>query len=107
MTPKELADIRKTDADAAGVYIDRGVIAPEEERGRIARNPESGYGGLDLDIEITNPNLMENDNDEEVSRHDVPDGHHRRRLLLDQDGLAGSRPKVIRRRQLSTTITCF
>lgn len=64
MTPKELADIRKTDADAAGVYIDRGVIAPDEQREVLARDPESGYSGLDLDIEITNPNL-ENDDDEE------------------------------------------
>lgn len=66
MTAKELSDIRKTDAEAAGVYIDRGVIAPEEERERIARNPESGYNGLDLDIEIENPNLEE-DKDEEDS----------------------------------------
>lgn len=65
MTAKELADIRKTDADAAAVYIDRGVIDSSEERGRIARNPESGYSGLDLDIEITNPNLEEDEDEED------------------------------------------
>lgn len=64
MTAKELSDIRKTDADAAAVYIDRGVITNEEERERIARNPESGYSGLELNIEIENPN-METDDDEE------------------------------------------
>ena len=71
MTAKELADIRKTDADAAAVYIDRGVIDNSEERGRIARNPESGYSGLDLDIEIENPNMETDDNEEDSANADA------------------------------------
>lgn len=55
MTPKELADIRKTNADAAGAYIDRGVIDSQEERERLARDPESGYQGLDINKEIEAP----------------------------------------------------
>jgi phage-related protein (TIGR01555 family) len=61
MTPKELAEIRTADSTTAANYIDRGVIDPAEERERLARDPESGYQGLNLDIEITDPNLEEED----------------------------------------------
>lgn len=64
-TPKELAEIRNTNAQAAGVYIDRGVISPQEDRERLARDPESGYQGLDINIEIEDPNKEEDDKDEE------------------------------------------
>jgi phage-related protein (TIGR01555 family) len=47
MTPKELAEIRTADANTDSAYIDRGVIDPLETRIKIARNPESGYQGLD------------------------------------------------------------
>jgi hypothetical protein len=50
MTGKELSEIRTADANVAAAYIDRGVIAPEEEREKIARDPESGYQGLDLSV---------------------------------------------------------
>lgn len=46
---KELAEVRKSDADAAAVYITAGVISAEEERQRLANDPESGYVGLDAD----------------------------------------------------------
>jgi len=64
MTPAELAAIRTADSTTAGNYIDRGVIAPEEERERLARDPDSGYQGLDMSIEITDPNEG-NDDDED------------------------------------------
>ena len=48
MTPKELAEIRLNNSTASGNYIDRGVIDPTEERERLARDPESGYQGLDI-----------------------------------------------------------
>lgn len=65
MTKKELSEIRKSDADAAGVYIDRGVISSQEERERVARDPESGYQGLDLS---QTPVLEDDeDNDEDVT----------------------------------------
>lgn len=56
LTGKELAEIRTADANTAAAYIDRGVIDPSEERERIARDPESGYQGLDLSKEIGDPN---------------------------------------------------
>jgi len=49
LSAKELADVRTANATTAGTLIDRGVIAPEEERERLARDPESGYDGLNLD----------------------------------------------------------
>lgn len=45
---KEAADRRKVEADTDGVYIDKGVISPDEVRERIARSAESGYDNLDL-----------------------------------------------------------
>lgn len=63
MTDKELADIRNANATAAGAYIDRGVLSAQEERERIARDPESGYQGIDIDavIEDLNPEGEEED----------------------------------------------
>jgi phage-related protein (TIGR01555 family) len=49
MSAKELADVRTANATTAGTLIDRGVISAEEERERLARDPESGYDGLNLD----------------------------------------------------------
>jgi phage-related protein (TIGR01555 family) len=63
MTQKELSEIRTADATAAQTYVGMGAVAPEEVREKIARDPESGYQGLDLDVIITDPNL-EDENDE-------------------------------------------
>jgi hypothetical protein len=43
----EEAAIRKTDADTGAVLIAAGVIAPEEERQRLASDEDSLYHGLD------------------------------------------------------------
>lgn len=56
LTPKEEADVRNVDAQTAVAYIDRGVISPDEERARLARDANSGYHGLDLTVEIDDPN---------------------------------------------------
>jgi phage-related protein (TIGR01555 family) len=44
---KGQAEVRKTNAEAAQIHIDSGVISPEEERGRIAADPGTLYPGLD------------------------------------------------------------
>lgn len=49
MSDKELAEVRKLEADTAQVYADTGVITPGEERKRLADDPESMYHGLDPD----------------------------------------------------------
>jgi hypothetical protein len=68
MTAKEKSEIRKSDAEAAGVYIDRAVIAPEEERERIARDPESGYEGLDLSVTIESTQVEEDNDNANVDK---------------------------------------
>jgi uncharacterized protein len=45
-TAKELADMRKSDADAGVGYINAGVIDAEEERERLQSDPLSGYDNL-------------------------------------------------------------
>jgi phage-related protein (TIGR01555 family) len=69
----ELASIRKTDADTGAVLIAAGVIAPEEERQRLASDEGSLYHGLDpADV----PELPENEEDPlgEVSEPSVVGG---------------------------------
>jgi len=48
-TAKELAEERKSDADRDGVYIDKGVLDPQEVRDRLSKDPTSGYDGLSGD----------------------------------------------------------
>ncbi len=45
-TTKELAEERKSDADRDGVYIDKGVLDPQEVRDKLSKDPTSGYDGL-------------------------------------------------------------
>lgn len=44
---KALAEVRKLEAETGQILIDGGVISTEEERGRIAHDPETLYAGLD------------------------------------------------------------
>ena len=55
MTPKEEAEIREANSRTATAYIDRGVIDASEERERLARDPNSGYQGIDTDAVIVPP----------------------------------------------------
>jgi phage-related protein (TIGR01555 family) len=45
-TVKELAEIRKSNAETDAIYIDKGVLDPAESRVRVAADPESGYSNL-------------------------------------------------------------
>lgn len=55
MDEKEQANVRQMDANTAAIYIDRGVLDPEEVRERLAHDIESGYQGIDLTKEIEDP----------------------------------------------------
>jgi uncharacterized protein len=55
MSETELASARKAEADVDVVYIDAGVLSPEEVRARIAGAENSAYPGLDLDAVIEKP----------------------------------------------------
>ena len=48
MSKKELAEIRKSDADMDAVYVTNGILAPEEIRERLATDPDSPYHALEL-----------------------------------------------------------
>jgi uncharacterized protein len=48
MSEKELSEIRLSDAQATAIYNQTGIIDPIEERERLARDPDSGYQGLDV-----------------------------------------------------------
>lgn len=46
LSAKELAEVRKSDADAGVGYITAGVITNQEERERLKNDPLSGYNNL-------------------------------------------------------------
>jgi phage-related protein (TIGR01555 family) len=45
-TVKELAEIRKANAETDNTYVAMGAISPEEVRERVQADPESGYNNL-------------------------------------------------------------
>lgn len=49
VSAKEQSDIRVNNANADAVYLDRSVVSPEETRERLAKDPDSGYSGIDVD----------------------------------------------------------
>ena len=49
-TERELAEVRKIDADTDMVLINAGAISPEESRARIIADPNSGYNGLPAEM---------------------------------------------------------
>jgi hypothetical protein len=51
----EEATKRKTEAETDGIYIEKAVVLPEEIRKRIATDDESPYNGLDLAVELPDP----------------------------------------------------
>ena len=53
MTPKELSEIRESDARTSDTYVNMGAVSPEEVRDRLAKDADSGYMGLDTSIDIS------------------------------------------------------
>jgi len=64
MSGKELAEIRKSDAEADAVYLTNQVVSIEEVRGKLASDPESGYEGLDVDEIPEAPEVEQSDTPE-------------------------------------------
>lgn len=52
MDPEQEAAIRKSDSERDVSYVTAGVLDPSEVRERLARDPDSGYHGLDTDAVI-------------------------------------------------------
>lgn len=55
LSEEQMSTIRVNDSIRAGNYIDRGVLDAQEERERLARDPDSGYDGIDVTKEIEPP----------------------------------------------------
>jgi phage-related protein (TIGR01555 family) len=65
MNEIELATARKTEADTDVEYINANVIAPEEVRTRLAKEENSIYAALDLNVEIEPPETDLEDDSED------------------------------------------
>lgn len=63
MTPEQEAEIRLKNSQTATAYVGAGIIDPSEERERLARDPHSGYDGLDTDSIPVAPNDPSNEVD--------------------------------------------
>jgi hypothetical protein len=61
MTPKEEAEIRTADGTTDVNYINAGVLDPSEVRDKLAKDPNSGYMGLDTSVMPVPPNPPENE----------------------------------------------
>jgi hypothetical protein len=69
---KTMAEVQKIKADTAAVYINTGIIAPEEDRKRIAADEESMYQGVDLSAPPPEPPEPEGGFGEEEDDGDEP-----------------------------------
>lgn len=54
-TAEEAALLNKTKADTDAVLVSTGAIGGEDIRNRIINDPESGYNGIDQEVEQSNP----------------------------------------------------
>jgi hypothetical protein len=45
----DAATIRASNANVDGVYLDRSVVSQEEVRTKLAKDPDSGYSGIDVE----------------------------------------------------------
>jgi hypothetical protein len=61
LSDAELAEARKQEADTHAVYVNAGVIAPEEVRQTLAEDEGSPYAGVDLSGPPPEPPMMEPD----------------------------------------------
>ena len=55
MTPAEESDIRAKDGVTDCAYVAAGILDPSEVRDRLAKDPNSGYMGLDADMVMVPP----------------------------------------------------
>lgn len=57
----ELAANRKSDAEAAAIYVEMGAVSPVDVRRRLAADEHSGYNGIDVNVM---PEAPEEEDDE-------------------------------------------
>lgn len=71
MTPSEEADIRAKDGVTDCAYVAAGIIDPSEVRDRLAKDPDSGYQGLDTDLELVPPTDPAEDKSVSEAQHNA------------------------------------
>lgn len=59
----ELATNRKSDAEAASIYVEMGAVSPEEVRRRLAADEHSGYNAIDVNVMPERPEDEEEDDE--------------------------------------------
>lgn len=64
LSEMDKATIRKSNADAYAIYDERGVLSPEEERTRLAADPDSGYDSIDVDDLPVRPDVEPGENED-------------------------------------------
>lgn len=71
MNDEQKAAIAKTKADADAVYIQNGVLAPEEIRERLAKDESGDYSGIDVDDVPESPEMELFNNADQEEEADV------------------------------------
>ncbi len=66
MTHLELAQVNLAKAQTGAALVASGALSPEDERGRVAEDPESVYHGIGIDLE-TEPLPNEADDDPQAA----------------------------------------
>ena len=58
MTDKELSELNRYKAETGRVLIESGAIDPGEERERVMADPDSGYHGLNMELQDEGENVL-------------------------------------------------
>lgn len=86
MTPEQEAEIRAKDGVTGVGYINAGVLDPSEVREKLAKDPASGYDGLDTTIVLVPPAEPEPDGFPPAQDAEFEESKHPR----DESGKFGS-----------------
>lgn len=74
MSDKDKADVRKSDAEADGAYVNMGAVDPEEVRERLRNDETSLYHGVDLSGPAPEPPEQDDDEGAALPRIAANDG---------------------------------
>lgn len=90
LSRKEEAEVRKTDAETGQILVTGGAISQEEERIRIASDPDTPYQGLD-------PNDVPDLQEEEEAGLAIPGAGGAEKAILEGPGGegGGDKPKAL------------
>lgn len=86
LSRKEEAEVRKIDAETGQIFVTGGVISQEEERIRVASDPDLPYQGLD-------PNDVPDLQEEEEAGLAIPGAAGAEKAILENADGEGDKPK--------------